>query len=124
MNEIWRTPGWQWATNYIVDDVFYTHGIGSSGLYPAFNKARSMGMSVVAGHTHTSAGIWWGASPVRRFFGMNTGCGIDITKMEFEYGMHFARRPILGAGIVIDGQPYHEIMPIGDGERYHRELSE
>jgi len=119
-NEIWSTPKWQWAMNHIIDEVYYFHGLGAGGLYPSFNKARSMGMSVVSGHQHGSAGVWWTASPLKRFFGMNTGCGIDIDKLEFEYGIHHMRRPILGAGVVLDGIPYHEIMPCGPGEGYYK----
>jgi hypothetical protein len=40
--------------------------------------------------------------------------------LAFAYGHALATRSILAAGLVIDGIPYHEIMPIGPGERYHR----
>ena len=119
-NEIWGTPNWQWLSETIVDDIYYFHGTGTGGLYPAFNKARSMGMSVVMGHTHASAGIWWAASPLKRFFGMNVGCGIDIDKLEFEYNVTHIRRPILAAGVVLDGMPNLEVMPIGKNERYYK----
>lgn len=118
-NETWDTPKWQWVNDTIVDDVYYFHGIGTGGLYPAFNKARSMGMSVVSGHVHSAAGVWWSASPRHRFFGMNVGSLIDVKKLNFDYGRHLARKPILSAAVVIDGIPYLEIMPMGPGEKYH-----
>jgi len=119
-NTLWKTPRWKWVPEIVVDGVYYHHGMGASGQYPAFNKAKSMGMSVVSGHVHASAGIWWSASPLTRFFGMNVGCGIDIHKLQFEYGINYNRRPILAAGVVIKGTPYLEIMPCGKEEEYHK----
>lgn len=117
-NEIWETPGWTWVDEIIIDDVYLFHGTGTGGLYPAFNKARSMGMSVCSGHTHASSGIWWSASPRHRFFGLNVGCGIDIDQMVFDYGRHLPRKPILSVGLLIEGTPYLEIMPCSPGEEY------
>lgn len=119
-NTLWQTPRWKWKYETVLDGVYYFHGNKHGGLYPAINKARSMGMSVVMGHVHVAAGVWWSASPLKRFFGMNIGCGIDIDKMQFEYGKNHIRRPILGAGVILDGIPYHEIMPVGPGEKYHK----
>ncbi len=117
-NEIWKTPKWKWVYSTIIDDVYYTHGTGTGGMYPSFIRARNMGMSVCSGHAHSAAGIWWTASPKSRFFGMNVGSGIDVDQMAFDYGRGYTRKPIVSAGIILDGIPYHEICPIGKGERY------
>lgn len=118
--DIWKTPGWDWQFDHYIDNVYYYHGTGAGGLYPAINKAKSMGESVVSGHVHAAAGVQHQASPRHRIFGMNVGCGVDIERLEFAYGKHQARRPILAAGAVLDGMPYHAIMPCGVGEPYHR----
>lgn len=118
-NEVWDTPGWNWDYSHIIDDVYYFHGTGNGGLYPAPNAARKMLMSVVMGHSHTAAGIKWLASPQRRIFGMDVGCGIDDKAWAFAYGRHVIKRSIISAAVVLDGVPYHEIMPIGKGEKYH-----
>lgn len=119
-NEVWETPGWKWDFYHEIDDVHYMHGTGQGGLYPAANAAKKMLMSVVMGHNHSAAGVKWiGANPKRRTFGMDAGCGIDDKAMAFAYGRHFISRSMLGSGIVLNGIPYHEIMPIGKGERYH-----
>lgn len=118
--EMWRTPKWKWVTDVIVDDVYAFHGTGSGGIHPAFNSAGKMLMSVVQGHIHSAAGIKWRASPQRRIFGMDTGCGIDDKQYAFAYGKHQKVRSIISAGVVIDGIPYHEVMPMGPGERFHR----
>ena len=117
--ELWETKKWTWVHEYIKDDMYFIHN-GGGGLYPAINRAKSMGMSVICGHTHTNAGVHWVASPLHRFFGMNVGCLIDIDKMQFEYGQHYTYRPILGVGIIKNGTPYYEVMPCGQGEKYHK----
>jgi len=119
-SDVWETPHWHWAYSVTIDDVYYYHGVGANGINPAFNAARSRLMSVVVGHTHSVAGVKWSCGPSARIFGMDTGCGIDQTAWQFAYGRHMLKRPILAAGVVIDGIPYHEIMPIGAGERYNR----
>lgn len=118
-NEVWDTPKWDWDYNHIIDDVYYFHGTGNGGLYPAPNAAKKMLMSVVMGHIHSAAGIKWLASPQRRIFGMDVGCGIDDKAWAFAYGRHIIKRSILSAGVVLNGMPYLEIMPIGKGERYY-----
>ena len=109
-NEIWGTPNWDWVDNVIIDDVYYMHGIGHSGTHPAYNAARQMCMSVCMGHVHSTAGIKWMASPQKRWFGMDVGCGVDDKKYAFAYGKNNKKKSVLGCGVVIDGNPYYEIM--------------
>lgn len=118
--ETWETPGWDWDEEFVLDDVHYSHGEGCGGLHPAYNQAQKMLMSAVIGHVHTAGGVSWLANPQRRIFGMDTGCGIDERSLAFAYGKHFKRRSIIGAGVVLDGIPYHEVAAIGPGERYSR----
>ena len=118
--EIWKTPGWTWDFDSIIDKVYYFHGTGRGGVHPAFNVMKDMAKSVVMGHIHTAAGVKWGADPDNRRFAMDVGCGIDVRGFQFAYGKHIKKRPVLAAGVVLSGIPYHEVMPIGPGERYHR----
>lgn len=112
-NDVWETPNWKWVYEIIIDGVYYFHGEGCGGIHSAYNKAKSMGMSVVMGHLHANAGIKWLVSPQKRWFGMDAGCGIDDKKYAFVYGKHAPRRPVVSCGVVIDGHPYHEMMPLG-----------
>jgi len=118
--EVWKTKGWKWDYEFVIDGVYYFHGTGNSGLYPAANCTKKMLMSVVMGHNHSCAGISWTANPRARIFGMDVGCGIDVDAFQFAYGKHMKRRPILGAGIIDNGIPHHEIMPCGKGEPFHK----
>jgi hypothetical protein len=88
-------------------------------MYPAPNAAKKMLMSVCMGHIHSAGGIKWIASPQRRIFGMDVGCGINDKAYAFAYGKHIITRSILSCGVVLDGIPYHEIMPVGKGEKYY-----
>ena len=117
--DVWETPGWKWDWDFVKDDVYYLHGTGCGGEHPAYNKMKSMGLSTVMGHIHSAAGIKWVASPVKRTFGMDIGCGVDDQSMAFAYGKFANRRSILSCGVVIDGIPYHEVMACGKGEKYH-----
>ncbi|GAG75810.1 unnamed protein product [marine sediment metagenome] len=118
--ELWETPKWQWVQSIIIDDVFYCHGHSKGGgNTPAWNLSKKMGMSVVMGHYHSRGGIIWSANPLRRWFGLDTGCGINDTAYAFAYAKEQAQRSILGAGIILDGNPYYEAMPVGKKEKYH-----
>jgi hypothetical protein len=119
-NEVWKTPNWKWVDDVIIDDVYYFHGTGRSGMHPAFNAMKDFLMSVVMGHCHSASGVKWRANPHKRTFGMDTGCGIDVDAYQFAYGKHMRSRPILSAGVVIDGMPFHHIMDCGVGEKYHK----
>jgi hypothetical protein len=118
--ELLKTPKWTWANDYVIDDVYYFHGTGSGGQYPAFNTMSKMLMSVVQGHIHTAAGLWWRANPQRRVFGMNVGTGVDDKHLSMAYAERMKLRSILSAGVVIDGTPLHVVMPCGPREKYHR----
>lgn len=119
-SDAWNTPDWTWSYNTEIDGVFYFHGTGCGGMRPAFIRAQQSCISTVIGHVHSASGIQWMAGPKTRLFGMDTGCGVDIDAAAMAYGKNFARKPILSAGVVLDGIPYHEIMPCDRGEPFHR----
>ncbi len=118
--DLWETPKWNWVQSTVIDDVFYCHGHGKGGgKTPAWNLAHKMGMSVCLGHYHSRGGINWSANPLRRWFGMDVGCGVDDTAYAFAYAKEQAQRSVLSVGVVLDGTPYFEVMPCGKGEKYH-----
>lgn len=120
-NEIYGTPTWDWAFDHHVDGVLYTHGTGCSGKDAAINLAIQKRCNLVMGHTHTWGGVKYHCNESSRIFGLNTGCGIDVSAYAFAYGAHLPNRPTLGAGIIIDGkEAYFEPMAINEGEDYHR----
>lgn len=118
-SELWNAPDWEWDFNFTIDDVLYKHGTGRSGIHPAWTLMNRIHMSVVIGHCHSRSGIKWGCNKLRRFFGVDTGCGIDEKAWQFAYGKEMPERPFLSCAVVIDGVPYIEPMKCGINELYH-----
>ncbi len=119
-NKVWDTPTWKWVDDVIIDDVYYFHGTGCSGVFPAWNAMKAMLMSTVMGHCHSASGIKWACNPDKRIFAMDTGCGVDVKAPQFNYSKQYKKRPVLSAGVILDGTPQHFIMPCGINERWHR----
>jgi len=116
--EIWDTPNWDWQWNFMVDGVYYSHGISTGALHPAYNEMRKRALSVVIGHNHSAAGLKYLVNPERRMFGLDTGCGIDDRQMAFAYNQFNGIRSVISAAVIINGTPYLEVMPMGKGEGY------
>ena len=109
--ETWGTPGWEWSYVLEIDGVGYTHGTGTSGMFPAFNNTKLTGKSWVMGHTHSVAGLqWMNTSEDKYLFGMNVGCGVDANHIVMNYAKNYIKKPIISAGVIIDGHPYLETL--------------
>ncbi len=118
-NEIWDTPNWEWATETVIDGVRYIHGDGAGGgLFAAYNVMRKTAMSHVLGHNHTCSGVKYLCNPERRLFGMDVGCGCDWKAIQFLYQERNPVKPVISAGVVLDGTPQLYVMPMGKGEKY------
>ena len=117
---VWNTPKWKWKRETEIDGVHFFHGTGCAGMQPALNAAKDSGISTVIGHVHSVAGVKWSCGPRQRLFGMDVGCGVDINHPAMNYGKDARKKPILATGVVINGIPYHEIMPMARGEKYHK----
>ncbi len=116
----WGTENWKWKKDHIIDNVYYYHGTGQGGEYPACNAVKKMLMSCVLGHNHTASGNKYYANPGKLYFGCDTGCGIDDEQMAFAYAINNKRRSIISAVVILDGNvPHVEPMPCGKGEPYH-----
>lgn len=119
-SEVWETPGWTWKRDYVIDDVYYFHGTGTSGVHPAFCSMQKLLMSVVQGHCHAAFGVKWRSNPTRRIFACDTGCGVDDRQIAFAYGRTNQIRSMLGAAVILDGIPIPCVMDCSPGEKYHR----
>jgi hypothetical protein len=111
LGEVLGTPKtWHWADRWIVDGNLFMHGEGFTGMNAALTAARTLRRSCIIGHIHAWAGIQYHTNPDNRIFGMNAGCLIDPTAIAFDYGKHFANKPCLGTGYIIDGVPHWKPM--------------
>lgn len=97
--EVLHTPNWNFVNDVTIDDVLYTHGIGSK----AHIKVTKDMQSCVQGHHHTDCYVQWKVGRKAKVFGMQVGCGIDVKSYAMAYGRHFSK-PAIGCGVIIDGK--------------------
>jgi hypothetical protein len=109
------SEGWQWHMDMVLDmspwdvpDVYVHHGKSNK----AVRTSQAMAMSHVCGHFHESFGIEYWANPKGLYFGMNAGCLIDDEQLAFAYNNSNLKRPIIGTGLIIEGIPVLEAMPL------------
>lgn len=107
IGEVLETPNWEYAEDFIIDGVLYTHGTGRK----ARQRAQQEFISVVQGHYHSDSYIEYYASPSNLLFAMQVGCGIDDKAYAFAYGRHF-RKSHINVGVVMDGGRYAIIEPM------------
>ncbi len=99
--EIWELPDeWETEFEYEIGGVRYIHGTGFSGENAHVKAALSGRISTVIGHVHAVGGVQYLASSKDIIFGMAVGCGVDRKSYAFSYGRDFAKKPILGCGVV------------------------
>ena len=89
-----------------IDGVIYRHGDKgrSNQINAAFLNAQNEFQSLVQGHFHAQAGVVYGANQRDRYFGLQVGCGTDPRSAYMAYSNVYSKRPLLGCGIVLDGE--------------------
>lgn len=116
--DIWQVPKWKIVDRFdhvVIDGVQYQHGDrGVGGIMASLKNAKAEFRSVVSGHLHAQAGVWWYANqrPTDQgglIFGMNVGCGVNNDMLAMEYGRKFNNKPIIGCGVVLGGESAHFI---------------
>jgi len=105
--------GWTCEDSVIIDDVLYHHGETATGVNGFRKDCETRMRCTVSGHNHSNAGISATATDQELVWGMAVGCGVDHAHMAFAYGKHFAKKPIIACGVVIDGEPHVEYMDLG-----------
>lgn len=93
-------------SDLLIDGVIYRHGDKgrSNQSNAAFVNAQMEFTSVVQGHFHAQAGVCYGANQRSRYFGLQVGCGTDPRSPYMDYSKIYTKRPLLGCGIVLDGE--------------------
>ena len=122
--EILEAPkGWEWHDNLTLELpngqlLFVTHGVRKNGI----KLAQQMGCNTIQGHYHTEFNINYASSPSQLYWSMQVGCMIDDKSMAFHYNKTTAIRPIIGCGMVLDGQPLLLPMVLDKNGRWIGEL--
>ena len=110
--EILKAPkGWSWHFDLTITasdnmPIYFCHGKTSS---PG-RLSKSMGMKTVQGHYHEKFEIIYWANPTGLYWDMRVGCLVHDASRAFAYNNTNLQRPIIGTGIILDGQP--KLMPM------------
>jgi len=115
--ELWGLDGWTIHERYEdlkIDGVIYRHGDKEKGgqRIAALANAKEQHCSLVQGHLHAQFGIEFAANHDRIIWGMQVGCGVMPGHPAMKYSRVYSARPILGCGVVIDGEPILERMKL------------
>ena len=97
---------WEWVEDLTVDlsdgsKCFFTHGISANVL----QVAMQYGMNVVQGHYHSKFSIQYFSNPQSLIWGAQTGCLTNQGSQAFAYAKNFKNRFVMGAMVIVDGQP-------------------
>lgn len=90
----------------------FFHGMGFGGKHAHVSAATENRQSIVMGHVHSNAGVRYLANEANIIFGLAVGCGIDRHAYAFRYGRDFAKKPIIGCGIVYDDGHKGQFIPM------------
>lgn len=115
--------GWEWHNDLLIklpggSKAFVTHGVSANGL----GLAKQNGCCVIQGHYHNKFAIEYTSSPDRLNWSMQVGCSINKKSLAFAYNKLTPSRPILGHGMVLNGQPKLLPMLVGPKGRWTGKL--
>ena len=105
-SEVLATPGWNFVTEYMQDDVKYIHGEGGK----AAPRMRKDLMSTVQGHYHNDFYINYAVGQNFRIFGMQVGCLVDRESYGMAYARHYPKQAI-GLGVILDNGRLPILVP-------------
>lgn len=116
-------PGWKWHNDMTLTmsngrQVYFHHGRGSNIL----QVSQRMGLSVIQGHYHSKFNIQYWANPNDLYFAMQVGCLIDDKSLAFAYNKIPVERPLIGCGIILNGQPKLLPMILNKSGRWNNRL--
>lgn len=111
-NQILQAPkGWRWHFDLTItasdgSPIYFCHG--KTATHGGLSK--SMGMSCVQGHYHEKFEIIYWANSLGLYFDLRVGCLVHDDSLAFAYNNTNLKRPVIGTGIIIEGQP--KLLPM------------
>lgn len=107
ISEVLETPNWEYAEEFVINNVLYTHGTGRKARQRCIQEFRS----VVQGHYHGETYVEYYANAEKLFFALQVGCGVDWRSYAMAYGKNF-RKPQINCGVILDNGRYSIIEPM------------
>ena len=114
---------WKWNERFRVtlpdgSDCLFQHESNGGILGNAAHERANL----VQGHRHSEWRVEGNASDAALYWGMIPGCLIDRKSRAFEYGKLNLRRPVIGAGIILDSLPILVPMQLNNNGRWTGKL--
>lgn len=111
--------GWRWHPQIRLDLPngsvgWVRHGYGNDLL----RIARENGCCLVQGHHHGLLEARHARLLHREIWAMSVGCLIDPTHPAFAYGKSSRVQPVIGCGVILDGEPIAVRMPLDKRGRW------
>lgn len=111
--------GWKWSFDLTItlpngQKCYIHHGKTSN----VIKLSQQMGMCAIQGHFHESFKIDYWGNPNGLFWAMQCGCLIDDDALAFSYNNVNIKRPVIGTGVIVNGQPILEPMILDDNGRW------
>lgn len=111
--------GWQWRERFRIvlpdnSECLFQHESNGGILGNSAHERANL----VQGHRHSEWIIEGKASDAALYWGMIPGCLIDRKSRAFDYGKLNLRRPVIGAGIIIDSLPILVPMQLNNRGRW------
>ncbi|MCK5017275.1 MAG: metallophosphoesterase [Candidatus Peribacteraceae bacterium] len=115
--------GWRWHFDLTIkmsdgESVYFHHGKTSDAL----NLSRNTGFSACQGHYHSRFKCDYWANTRGLYWGLQVGCLIDDKATAFAYNKTTTERPLIGCGIIINGQPKLLPLVMNDGGEWNRKV--
>lgn len=107
ISEVLETPNWEYAEDFVINGVLYTHGTGRK----AKQRCQQEFISVVQGHYHSESYVETFVSEKDLLFAMQVGCGVDRKTYAMAYAKHF-KKPQINVGVVLESGRYGIIEPM------------
>jgi len=105
---------WTWQKYWRVEALIpfmLEHGDDWGGQMPHKQAALHNGRSTVIGHFHSLSGVEHIKTAQQKMWGMVVGSLIDFDQICFTYARKAKLKPVLSAGLVLDGGKSPVIIP-------------
>ena len=116
--------GWKWVRQEIIraspgELTLLTHSVGTNARTNSMRFAHNS----IQGHHHSEFGTHWYADNASLRWHFAAGCLIDPSAVVFNYNSRAVhRRPIIGCGVLIGGQPLAVPMHLKTNGRWNGKL--
>lgn len=98
---------WIWRKHWLVKaskmNFIVEHGDDHSGANFHINMALHNGLSTICGHHHSKAVVEHFTTHYQKLWAVVSGCLIDFDQYAFHYARKHAKKPTIGATVILDG---------------------